>query len=393
MARSGSDNVRAAWQFLIGKGLTPAQAAGVIGSMQGESGPGLNPGATNPNGGAYGIAQWLGGRKTALTKRADPGSLQTQLNYLWSELQGPERGSLKGLKAAHTPEGAAVAWQKLFERGAPFEQKYDQRAANARKVFDTLKGAGGGVQALMDASSGPKTAAAPSQGQDVGGGVDVAALLSAMGQQKPMIQSAGIAAPAFSARPSLPGGYASPQGGGGPAQSGPDVSQLLALVGAAGQGQGLPASQQAPAAPGQQASVPRASGLGAGGEVRIAPGANRAGVGLTPGILKVVRAVAAQAGGPLTVGTGTNHNRLTVDGNVSDHWSGNATDIPSSGDRLTKLGQNALIAAGMDPAQARQQHGGLFNLPYGKHRRIQVIFNTNQGGNHYNHLHVGVTAR
>jgi hypothetical protein len=128
-------------------------------------------------------------------------------------------------------------------------------------------------------------------------------------------------------------------------------------------------------------------------KAKIAPGANRPGVGLTPGVLKVVRAVAAQAGHPLTIGTGTNHSRMTVDGNVSDHWSGNATDIPSSGDNLTKLGQQALIAAGMDPAEARKQKGGLFNVPYGKHRRIQIIFNTNQGGDHYNHLHVGVTAR
>jgi len=139
-----ADNVTTAWKFLRGKGLTPAQAAGVIGSMQGESGKGLDPKARNPNGGAFGIAQWLGGRKAALMARGNPTSLNTQLQHLWSELKGPESGALRGLKAAHTPEAAAVAWQRLFERGAPFEQKYDQRAANARGVFSRLSGTPGG---------------------------------------------------------------------------------------------------------------------------------------------------------------------------------------------------------------------------------------------------------
>jgi hypothetical protein len=46
----------------------------------------------------------------------------------------------------------------------------------------------------------------------------------------------------------------------------------------------------------------------------------------------------------------------------------------------------------MSPKRARQQRGGLYNIPYGKGRRIQVIFNTHAGGDHTDHLHVGVTA-
>jgi hypothetical protein len=80
---------------------------------------------------------------------------------------------------------------------------------------------------------------------------------------------------------------------------------------------------------------------------------------------------------------------MTVDGNVSDHWAGNAADIPASGPSLTRLGRQALIAYGMSPAKARTIRGGLFNLQYGGHR-VQVIFNTNEGGDHFNHLHVGV---
>lgn len=128
---------------------------------------------------------------------------------------------------------------------------------------------------------------------------------------------------------------------------------------------------------------------GGRGRVRVASGANRAGVGLQPIVTSFVASIAGIAGHPLTIGTGTNHSRMTTSGNVSDHWDGHGADIPSSGAALTRLGQQALIAAGMDPRKARRQRGGLFNLYKGGHR-IQVIFNTNEGGNHYNHLHVGI---
>lgn len=139
-----------------------------------------------------------------------------------------------------------------------------------------------------------------------------------------------------------------------------------------------------------RASASRVSGSGT---VRVSPTANRAGADLTPGILKLVRAVSARAGRPITIGTGTNHDRLTVDGNVSDHYEGNAADLPTTPghDNIT-LGRQALVALGMPRAEAQRAGGGIYNLPYGRHRRIQVIFNTNAGGNHHDHVHVGVTS-
>jgi hypothetical protein len=122
---------------------------------------------------------------------------------------------------------------------------------------------------------------------------------------------------------------------------------------------------------------------GARGSVHTAAGADRAGVSIKPVVLSFVSKIAGIFGQDLTIGTGTNHSRMTVDGNVSDHWDGHAADIPATGRRLIRLGQAALIAAGMDPSEARKQHGGLYNV--GGH---QVIFNTHQGGDHTNHLHV-----
>jgi hypothetical protein len=43
----------------------------------------------------------------------------------------------------------------------------------------------------------------------------------------------------------------------------------------------------------------------------------------------------------------------------------------------------------MDPKKARQQTGGLFNVTRGN-KRYQIIFNTQEGGDHTTHLHVGV---
>jgi hypothetical protein len=48
----------------------------------------------------------------------------------------------------------------------------------------------------------------------------------------------------------------------------------------------------------------------------------------------------------------------------------------------------------MNPRQAARAPGGIYNIPYGKHRRIQIIFGGNfpGAGDHTTHLHVGVTG-
>lgn len=126
------------------------------------------------------------------------------------------------------------------------------------------------------------------------------------------------------------------------------------------------------------------------GHVVVGPSANRGGMTLRAPVLSMVKRISAIYGKPLTIGTGTNHNEFVQGTNrVSDHWDGNAADIPSSGEALTRLGQAALVAAGVNPAQARKTRGGLFNFEIGGHH-VQIIFNTNEGGNHFNHLHVGV---
>lgn len=120
--------------------------------------------------------------------------------------------------------------------------------------------------------------------------------------------------------------------------------------------------------------------------VVVAPNANRPGANLNPKVIDFVGNLGHAYGHKLTIGTGTNHNQFVVGTDrQSAHWVGNAADVPASGATLTTLGQDALILAGMPPAQARQQQGGLFNIG-----GYQIIFNSMEGGNHYNHLHVGL---
>ncbi len=111
---------------------------------------------------------------------------------------------------------------------------------------------------------------------------------------------------------------------------------------------------------------------------------------IQPGVKRFAEQISAVRGGRAVVGSdGTGHSKYTTSGNVSDHFKGNASDIPAAGSNLINLGQAALIAAGMPRSQARKQRGGLYNLTKNG-KRYQVIFATNQGGNHHDHLHIGV---
>ena len=164
-----------------------------------------------------------------------------------------------------------------------------------------------------------------------------------------------------------------------PEQGLPDTSTVLPLPNWQS-GQQAPAAPLPNATPGQM--TPREISRWA---VKL-PGADRAGVTTKQAVIDFVAKIGERYGKQLQIGTGTNHHQYVLGTHrQSQHWTGDAADIPMSGTALTRLGQDALIAAGMDPAEARKQHGGAFNVG-----GYNILFNTNIGGNHYNHLHVGV---
>jgi hypothetical protein len=198
-----ADNRAAALQFLRGKGLSRAQAAGVVGSLMQESG--LSTTAQNPKSGALGIGQWLAGRKSNLLSSGKSGSLSGQLDFLWSELQGPEKAALQRLKGAHTLEDAVGAWTWGFERPGKAEANMPNRIRQGRAA---LKLAGGGADVTPGPNDTPGTPAqsAPSQPSQP-------SMIEALGSlipQRPQLQISGPAAPSFAASAALPQGYQAP---------------------------------------------------------------------------------------------------------------------------------------------------------------------------------------
>jgi hypothetical protein len=128
------------------------------------------------------------------------------------------------------------------------------------------------------------------------------------------------------------------------------------------------------------------------GRVQLAAQANRPGAGLHPQVMGLIGQTAGIVGHPLTVATGTNHSESTVDGNESDHWTGDAADIdvPTDSPQGNQIATAALEAAGLAPAdaQAKASQGGLYSMQKGR-ERIQVIWKTDEGGNHHDHVHIG----
>ncbi|HUJ59539.1 MAG TPA: phage tail tip lysozyme [Kofleriaceae bacterium] len=116
-------NDQTAYQFFVTHGLSPVQAAGIVGNLDQESG-------VNPNDGGGFIAQWGGSRLSALIAYAtaqgeiDPSTgnptLEAQLQFIMIEL--PSNG-LADLQAATdldasdiTKANAAVAFMQDYER-------------------------------------------------------------------------------------------------------------------------------------------------------------------------------------------------------------------------------------------------------------------------------------
>lgn len=133
--------------------------------------------------------------------------------------------------------------------------------------------------------------------------------------------------------------------------------------------------------PGALAEGGRGAATGLSGRVRITGSNPRR---LKRPVIRFLHELAGITGQTITGDSGASHSKFTVNGNVSQHFTGDAVDIPASGKELIRLGQEALIIAGMSPKEARKQKGGLYNV-----NGHQVIFNTYEGGNHTNHLHYG----
>jgi hypothetical protein len=167
-------------------GLTPSQAAGVIGNLGHESGgfkyyQEINP--TAGRGGA-GWAQWTGPRRTAFENytRANglnPNSYQANYGFLKNELTGTHSSALAALRKAQTVKDAVYAFERQFEKAGVKNYGSRMRYANSLggSTISTYSGSGAdpqvaamqrdlnsrGASLKVDGIRGPLTRAAEKQ--------------------------------------------------------------------------------------------------------------------------------------------------------------------------------------------------------------------------------------
>jgi hypothetical protein len=122
-------NAQTVYDDLVGLGLPPGAATGVIGNLVAESG--VNPRAVQSGGPGRGIVQWsVGGRWNQLLawargKSADPWALTTQEAFMIGEMK--TMGVWDQLKTITDPTTAASLVMRKYEMPA------DQSAANATR--------------------------------------------------------------------------------------------------------------------------------------------------------------------------------------------------------------------------------------------------------------------
>lgn len=367
---------------------------------------GFNPNARS-GAGALGIAQIMPG--TAKGWGVDPLDPHAALNAAAKNMASYVKkygGYENALRAYNAGPGA-------IERSKGFSETnhYVATILNTGRVPDGLGRPGGG-----GSSSGPRPQAPSSTGmapipgvpqiEDAGQAGDFTSLLASLikpQQQAPTM--APIAPPQFSGQQALPQGFRplTPEvQQQAPAQGG--VSSTLGLLeGLRGSAPTLSLPEIAGATGGVSIAekvqserklprglVPLGGSRNAGeGVFKIeGPSPDR----LQKPLVSFAEKVAQIYGGTLTGKDGSTHSKYTVNGNVSDHYAGNATDVffidgkPAEGERLIRAGRAALIAAGMPRAKALKAPGGLYNV--GGHQIIFGVSGKQYGGNHLDHLHI-----
>lgn len=104
---SPAENEAIAWDFFMAQGFSRNQTAGIMGNLMQEHGFRTD---------GDGIAQWTGGRLSALLSRPNPRSIQTQLDFLMYELNGSYSKVKTNLMAASSVEQSVVVFQNQYER-------------------------------------------------------------------------------------------------------------------------------------------------------------------------------------------------------------------------------------------------------------------------------------
>ena len=150
-----SSNANYAMTYFVSRGWTPAQAAGIVGNLQAESGKNLSLTAVGDGGKALGIAQWHPNRRTVYErtfgKPWSETSFNDQLGFIQWELNNFDNvsGNLNknagtALRNSNTAAQAATIFDAQYERSSGAHRQ--KRIDNAEALLEqwTLTSAGAG---------------------------------------------------------------------------------------------------------------------------------------------------------------------------------------------------------------------------------------------------------
>lgn len=165
---SGSDNQQKTFNFFVSKGLTKAQAAGIVGNAVQESG--VNPKSL---GRSYsGMFQWDNNGRFAnlknwvTAKGMDPLSLEGQLEFAWYEAS--QRKNIEGIKKQDQVNLAAWYWGRFFEGAVVGGSSSTTPLTNVQELDKRIKYAEGAFAKY----SGESVASSASGGGGSCGGKD-----------------------------------------------------------------------------------------------------------------------------------------------------------------------------------------------------------------------------
>jgi hypothetical protein len=192
-------------------GIGKEAAFGVLGSLAGESGRGLNTGAFNPkdpNGGSVGVAQWHSDRRTAMenfqSRWGSPRDFRHQIDFVVHELKTTHKGVADKLaKDGMTRAKAASVWTKEYERPAKAYEHIGTRQQNATYFSKMDAGRPRSPQEAIDRTSPTKNLEAIAQATATlaaGTPIGVTGAIATAAAQQPATQTvAQAAAPAAAA--------------------------------------------------------------------------------------------------------------------------------------------------------------------------------------------------
>lgn len=170
---TGNEQVIAS--HLLAADIDQMHVAAIMGNMYKESG--YSPTALNASSGAFGVCQWLGGRKAKLIelcneRGVDVTDLPTQLEFFIREykMEGAagwnstaDRDAFMAITGDESLDDAVAFFARRFERCGEGEMDLPTRCNEAKRVLDAMRTGVGGVEYAASSETAKRIADASSK--------------------------------------------------------------------------------------------------------------------------------------------------------------------------------------------------------------------------------------